>query len=155
MRVCIRNLFLCVSSTCLYTHAVIHVVSPPQLLQLNGQQHELQSNLSQLAGELSNLRDLPAQLSKLQEEHTRVSKQLTETLATLDELSLLSATEIEQKDAVLLELQMKLDEAVEANKVGETFCYILYSTTIFICHQSNKLPFSFPFHDSPLSPHNH
>lgn len=94
-----------------------HLCPLLQLLQLNGQQHELQSNLSKLAGELSELRDLPAQLSALQAEHSRVSSQLTETLATLDELSLLSAGEMQQKDAALGQLQQRLDEVLVENKV--------------------------------------
>lgn len=73
--------------------------------------------MSQLAGELAELRDLPDQLTHLQAEHSRVSTQLTETLATLEELSLLSAGEMQSKDAALAELQQQVAQMAEENKV--------------------------------------
>jgi hypothetical protein len=85
----------------------MHMYARMQLLQLNGQQHELQSNLSHIGGELTALRDLPAQLSLLQTEHAEAQNQLAETLATLDELSLLSAAEVQKRDAALAELEGK------------------------------------------------
>ena len=88
-----------------------------QLLQLNGQHHELQSNLSQVAAELTELRDLPQKLSKLEEEHSKTKAKLVETLATLDELSLLSAKELEEKDHIVKEIEHKHKVLSEEHEV--------------------------------------
>jgi len=86
------------------------------LLQLNGQQHELQANFSKLANELTELRDLPAQMSQLQEEHADTKAKLSETLATLDELSLLSASDMQEKDLALANINEKYASLVKDNE---------------------------------------
>lgn len=71
------------------------------------------------------LRDLPAKISQLQDDHTAAKKQLAETLATLDELSLLSASDLQEKDTALAELTQKFTTLSEENKVSIILTWFL------------------------------
>ena len=89
-----------------------------QLLKLNSQQHSLQSNLSQMAGELTQLRDMPSQVSSMHTEIAVLTYDLSEALATLEELSVLSAAEISEKDDVLGEWEAKWSKLSRESQVS-------------------------------------
>lgn len=87
-----------------------------ELLKLNGEHHEMQENLNKIAGELAELRDLPGQLSRLKEEHRAALQRVEETQKTLEELSKLSASEIEEKEQALRELTVKHETLSSENE---------------------------------------